>query len=411
MRRSSYAPRGAGPNAEFDLFAPSDARTAAVPATPGSSAETAIPVASLTETARAVIEGSFAPMWVRGEVTDFKRHRNGHWYFSLRDASAQVRCVVWSRSQRGIPTSPDDGMEVTAFGQLTVYAARGEMHLNVTAMDAVGDGLWRKAMEETRVRLEREGLLAPSRKRALPLAPTRVGMVTSPDGAALRDVISVLHRRAPHVSLVVSAATVQGPNAPSEIVAAIQRICRYGNIDVLIVGRGGGGREDLWAFNDEAVARAICDANVPVISGVGHEVDFTIADLVADHRAATPSAAAEAAVPLQTDLIAALHDIRSDLSNSLERRASRARINLENAAASLRRAASLDAERRRIAINAAAGRLNDLSPLATLARGYAVARDARDRTTLASVQDFHPDQLFTLTLRDGDIAARVAEQQ
>lgn len=379
------------------------------PATPGSTPETAIPVASITETARAVIEGSFSPLWVRGEVSDFKRHRNGHWYFCLRDASAQVRCVVWSRSQRGIPTSPDEGMEVTAYGQLTVYAARGEMHLNVTAMDAVGDGLWRKAMEETRLRLDRDGLLAAARKRALPYAPTRVGMVTSPDGAALRDVISVIRRRAPHVSLIVSAATVQGVNAPAEIVAAIQRICRFGEIDVLIVGRGGGGREDLWAFNDEAVARAIADATVPVISGVGHEIDITIADLVADHRAATPSAAAEAAVPMRADLLAALRGLGDDLSLSLTGLATRARSRLENGATSLKRAAELDAERRRAAIGATAGRLNALSPLATLARGYAVARAKDDRRTLSSTRDFNADDLFTLTVRDGDIVARVTE--
>jgi exodeoxyribonuclease VII large subunit len=408
MRRS-FGARAAQSGVEFDLFGSGPSMFVA-PATPGSTPETAIQVASLTETARAVIEGSLSPLWVRGEVSDFKRHRNGHWYFCLRDSSAQVRCVVWSRSQRGIPTSPDEGMEVTAYGQLTVYAARGEMHLNVTALDAVGDGLWRKAMEETRLRLDREGLLSPGRKRALPSSPTRVGMVTSPDGAALRDVISVIRRRAPHVSLVVSAATVQGVNAPSEIVAAIERICRFGEIDVLIVGRGGGGREDLWAFNDESVARAICAANVPVISGVGHEIDVTIADLAADHRAATPSAAAEAAVPMQSDLLAGLRGISDELCSALGGRVTVARAALENGATALKRAATLDSERRRSAIGATVGRLNALSPLATLSRGYSVARDAADRRTLATVADFKPGALFTLTLRDGDVMARVAEK-
>ena len=408
MRRS-FGSRASRAGVEFDLFAASagSAFAAAAPAVPGASPETAIAVASLTETARAVIEGSLSPLWVRGEVSDFKRHRNGHWYFCLRDASAQVRCVVWSRSQRGIPASPDEGMEVAAYGQLTVYAARGEMHLNVTAMDAVGDGLWRKAMDETRLRLERDGLLATSRKRALPFAPTRVGMVTSPDGAALRDVISVLRRRAPHVSLVVSAATVQGANAPAEIVEAIQRICRFGDIDVLIVGRGGGGREDLWAFNDEAVARAICEASVPVISGVGHEIDITIADLVADHRAATPSAAAEAAVPLRSDLLGALGALAGDLRASLAERASESRRALELVSTELQRAAARVAERRRFAMSAVAGRLDALSPLATLARGYAVARDVDDRRTLSSVADFRKDSEFTLTVRDGDVRAQV----
>lgn len=409
MRRS-FGSRAARPGVEFDLFGSRATAALVAPAAPGSSPETAIQGAALTETARAVIEGSLSPLWVRGEVSDFKRHRNGHWYFCLRDSAAQLRCVVWSRSQRGIPAAPDEGMEVTAFGQLTVYAARGEMHLNVSALDAVGDGLWRKAMEETRLRLDRDGLLAPSRKRTLPTAPTRIGMVTSPDGAALRDVISVIRRRAPHVSLFVSATTVQGANAPTEIVAAIQRICRFGEIDVLIIGRGGGGREDLWAFNDEAVARAICEATVPVISGVGHEIDVTIADLVADHRAATPSAAAEAAVPMRADLLAVLRGMGDELRSSLQERATRARVDLETGAAALRRVASLDAERRRSAIRATAGRLNALSPLATLARGYAVARDVTDRRTLSSVGDFQANSLFTLTVRDGDVMARVAEQ-
>jgi exodeoxyribonuclease VII large subunit len=408
MRRS-FGARAAHSAAEFDLFAVAQTRFVA-PATPGSTPETAIQVASLTDTARAVIEGSLSPLWVRGEVSDFKRHRNGHWYFCLRDSAAQVRCVVWSRSQRGIPTSPDEGMEVAAYGQLTVYAARGEMHLNVTAMDAVGDGLWRKAMEETRLRLDREGLLDASRKRALPAAPTRVGMVTSPDGAALRDVMSVIRRRAPHVDIIVSAATVQGANAPAEIVAAIERICRFGQIDVLIVGRGGGGREDLWAFNDEGVARAICAATVPVISGVGHEIDVTIADLAADHRAATPSAAAEAAVPMRSDLLASLRGLGDELSSSLAERVSLARSSLENGAVLLKRAAMIDAERRRAAVGATAGRLNALSPLATLARGYSVARSREDRRTLTSITDFVPGALFTLTVRDGNVVARVEEQ-
>ncbi len=377
---------------------------------PGGSPESAVPVASLTETARAVVEGALPPLWVRGEVTDFKRHRNGHWYFALRDATAQVRCVVWARGQRLIPASPDDGMEVTAYGQLTVYPARGDLHLNVTAIEARGDGLWRKALEETRVRLDRDGLLAPGRKRPLPVAPLRVGVVTSPDGAALRDVIAVIRRRAPHVTIVVSATAVQGPGAPVQICAAIERLCRWGNADVLIIGRGGGAREDLWAFNDEAVARAIAAASIPVISGVGHEIDFTLADLVADHRAATPSAAAEAAVPLRDDMFAMLQSTARSLHEAMLRRAAFARGDLQNAADMLRRTAALDAERRRTRISGVAGQLHLLSPLATLARGYAVARDASDGRTLSQTADFDPDRLFTLTVSDGDIVARPVSQ-
>jgi len=399
--------------ANFDLFGGSASESAMpvrapvnVSSIPGASAENAIPVASLTETAKAVIEGALPPMWVRGEVSDFKRHRNGHWYFCLRDASAQVRCVVWSRNQRGIPASPDDGMEVVAFGQLTVYPARGEMHLTVTTLDAVGDGLWRKALEETRLRLDRDGLLAPTRKRALPPSPRCVGMVTSPDGAALRDVIAVTRRRAPHVTIVVSGAAVQGATAPREICEAIRRLVSWGGADVIIVGRGGGAREDLWAFNDEGVARAIAACPVPVISAVGHEIDVTIADLVADHRAPTPSAAAEAAVPVRDDLLAAIDAERATLTALMEERLAASRRMLSIAADDLRRAAALDTERRRARVATVAGTLHALSPLATLARGYAVARDRASGTTLSSIRDFDSSRDFTLTLRDGDVVAR-----
>lgn len=390
---------------EARSVAPSGSRPAR-PICPGSSPESALPVAALTETARAVIEGAIAPLWIRGEVSDFKRHRNGHWYFCLRDATAQVRCVVWARNQRLIPAAPDDGMEVVAFGQLTVYPARGEMHLTVTAMEATGDGLWRKALEQTRLALERDGLLAPERKRALPACPMRVGVVTSMDGAALRDVVAVIRRRAPHVSLVVSATAVQGANAPLEICEALERICRWGLAEVVIVGRGGGAREDLWAFNDERVARAIAAAPVPVISAVGHEIDITIADLVADHRASTPSAAAEAAVPLRGDLLDGLAARKEDLRAVLQQHLACCRADLAGAADGLRRATELHCERRRSHVANSAARLHALSPLATLARGYAVARDAADGRMLSSVAHFQQDRPFTLTLGDGEIMAR-----
>lgn len=407
VRNARRPSRQWGSSQNFDMFG----GDGGIPVTtkvvvPGCSPESAVSVGSLTETARAVVEGALPPLWVRGEVSDFKRHRNGHWYFCLRDGSAQVRCVVWSRGQRLIPTSPDDGMEVSAYGQLTVYAARGDLHLNVTAIEARGDGLWLKALEETRLRLDCDGLLAPERKRVLPAAPLRVGVVTSPDGAALRDVIAVIRRRAPHVTIIVSATAVQGVSAPSQICDAIDRICRWGGADVIIIGRGGGAREDLWAFNDEQVARAISAASVPIISGVGHETDITIADLVADHRAATPSAAAEAAVPMRSEMLAALRSTAAAVQGAMDSRIAYARGDLQNAAGMLRRNAELDVERRRAGIGATAGRLNALSPLATLSRGYAVARDAVDRRTLVQVADFDPDRLFTLTLSDGDIVAR-----
>src|SRR5688500_17794044 len=273
---------------------------------PGTTPASAIPVSALAELAKAVIDGAFIPVWVRGEVTDFKSHRNGHWYFCLRDSRVQLRCVVWAGDQRGIPAPPDEGMQVVALGQLSFYATRGEVQLTVRAIDAEGDGLWRKAMERTRVRLEADGLLAAERKRRLPVFPRRIAVITSPDGAALRDIIAVARRRCALVEIVVIPARVQGDGAIEELCAAIARVGRWKDADVVIIGRGGGGREDLWAFNDERLARALAACPIPTISAAGHEVDTTICDLVADGRAPTPSAAAECAVPLLDALRATL---------------------------------------------------------------------------------------------------------
>jgi len=371
---------------------------------PGASPGSAIAVSTLTQTVKDVVEGAFIPLWVRGEISDFKSHRNGHWYFCLRDLTSQIRCVVWSRDQRGIPATPDDGMQVTVLGQLGVYAARGEMQFTVRRMEAEGDGLWRKALELTRVRLEADGLLAPERKRALPRHPRCIAIVTSASGAALRDIIAVTRRRAPAVRLVVAHAAVQGEGAPSELCAALDRVARWGGADVVIIGRGGGSREDLWAFNDERVARAVAACPVPTISAVGHEVDITLCDLVADLRAPTPSAAAESAVPARDALVLELrgqrHRLLAAIDGCLYEQRQRARI----ASQELSRAAVRTVESRRGRLENVAGRLDALSPLATLRRGYAVAATPGGRT-LGSVADFAPGEAFTLRLRDGTVDA------
>ncbi|NUQ94846.1 MAG: exodeoxyribonuclease VII large subunit, partial [Gemmatimonadaceae bacterium] len=233
-------------NAPLEEARPAPATVRELPASaPGESAETAIPVSILNQTAKEVLQGAFPKLWVSGEVSDFKRHRNGHWYFCLGDGEAQIRCVVWSRDQRRIPASPDEGMQVTVLGQLTVYPARGDMQLVVTDMEAEGDGLTRKAIEQVLRRLEADGLLAPERKRPLPRFPRRIGVVTSPDGAAIRDIIAVARRRWPGIEIVVVPAAVQGDGAPDELCAALERLARWRVCDVAIVGRGGGGRDDL----------------------------------------------------------------------------------------------------------------------------------------------------------------------
>ncbi|MEO6525682.1 MAG: exodeoxyribonuclease VII large subunit [Gemmatimonadaceae bacterium] len=373
---------------------------------PGASPGSAIAVSTLTQTVKDVVEGAFIPLWVRGEVSDFKAHRNGHWYFCLRDRTSQLKCVVWSRDQRGIPAAPDDGMQVAALGQVGVYATRGEMQFTVRRMEADGDGLWRKALELTRGRLETDGLLSPERKRALPRYPRRIAVVTSASGAALQDVIAVLRRRAPGVELVVAHAAVQGEGAPLELCAALERVCRWGGAELVIIGRGGGSREDLWAFNDERVVRAVAACPVPTISAVGHEIDVTLCDLVADHRAPTPSAAAEAAVPSQEELLLTLAAHRQRLVSAIEGCLYEPRDRARAASQHLVTTMSRRVADRQTALASVAGRLNALSPLATLERGYAVAQDG-DGRTLASTRDFADGASFALRLRDGEVDATV----
>ena len=377
-------------------------------ARPGADPSSAIAVSALTNLARDILEGGMPAIWVRGEVTNFKAHRNGHWYFTLRDRMAQIRGVVWSKDTRSIPAPPDEGMMISAFGNLSVYPTKGEMQFVVRRMEAEGDGLYRKALEATRLKLEKAGLLDPARKRPLPRYPRRVAVVTSPDGAALRDIVAVMKRRSPAVEIVVVAAAVQGDTAVMDLCRALDRVGRWRAADVVIVGRGGGSREDLWAFNDERVARAVAACPLPVISAVGHEVDITICDLVADARAATPSAAAETVVRDDTELAAEIRGIGKRLARALTKRVDGAKADLQWHASALKRRLIQVADRRRAQMKELGGRLHALSPLATLSRGYAVAR-AEDGRALTSVKSFENEMPFRLVLRDGELGARVTD--
>ena len=386
----------------FDLFA----TPRAVP--PGGAADNPLSVGDLALVTREVIESRLRPVWVRGEISDFKQHRNGHWYFSLRDRAAQIRCVVWSGDQHRMPAPPDDGMQVVLFGQMTVYTARTDLQLKVTRIEAEGDGLWRKAMEVTLAKLRREGLLDEARKRAIPHFPKIVAVVTSPDGAALRDIVVVMRKRNLGVRLILCPTRVQGDGAELEIAAALRRVMRWGKADVVIVGRGGGSKEDLRAFNDERVARAVVSCPVPVISAVGHEVDITICDAVADLRAPTPSAAAAAACASRDEVDKALSLAKRNLSDALVGRIQYARRHLGRLARSVAQSSTRIVTRKRALLGTSAARLNALSPLATLSRGYAVARD-KDGQALTSARQFSPGVEFNLLLRDGRVNARSEE--
>jgi exodeoxyribonuclease VII large subunit len=274
-------------------------------------------VAELNREARLLLERSFPLFWVAGEISNLTRAASGHVYFSLKDAQAQVRCVMFRSRAQLLPWRLENGQQVELQALVTLYEARGDFQLNVEGMRRAGIGRLYELFVKLREKLAGEGLFAPERKRAIPRRPRRVGIVTSPQAAALRDVIAAFARRAPHVELIVYPTLVQGTDAPAAIVAALEAAYVRAECELLLVVRGGGSIEDLWAFNDEAVARAIAAAPLPLISGVGHETDTTIADYVADHRAATPTAAAELASAGWFETAAELGDLAADLRRGI----------------------------------------------------------------------------------------------
>lgn len=263
-------------------------------------------VSRLNQAARTLLEQEFPRVWIEGELSNIARPSSGHLYFTLKDSQAQVRGAMFRNRNQLLRFSPAEGMQVLVRAKVSLYEPRGDYQLIAETMEEAGDGALQRAFEALKRRLDAEGLFDPARKRELPVLPRRIGVITSPSGAALRDVLSVLRRRFPAIPVLVYPVPVQGKGAGAEIAAMLETASRRTECDVLILTRGGGSLEDLWAFNEEAVARAIHACRIPVISAVGHEVDFTIADFVADHRAPTPSAAAELASPDQADWLAKL---------------------------------------------------------------------------------------------------------
>lgn len=282
----------------------------------------------LNRDVRQALERGFPLVWVEGEISNLARPRSGHIYFSLKDRDAQVRCAMWRNRNQLLRFAPADGQQVLVRARISLYEPRGEYQLLVEHMEEAGFGALQRAFEALKAKLQAEGLFATERKKPLPRLPRRIGVVTSPTGAAIRDILSTLRRRFPAVEVVVFPVQVQGESAAGEIARAIDLAAGAGNCDVLIVGRGGGSLEDLWAFNEETVARAIAACPVPVVSAVGHEVDVTIADFVADVRAPTPTGAAELVTPAMTDWLAGLDELERRLRQSLENRLHRERQRL-----------------------------------------------------------------------------------
>lgn len=303
-------------------------------------------VSELTSAVRSTLEGRFASVWVEGEISNFKAHAaSGHWYFTIKDEAAQLRAACFRTTNKRIRFRPSDGLQVRARGRLTVYEPRGEYQLDVEAIDPVGAGALRVAFEQLRDKLAGEGLFAEELKRELPVLPRRVGVVTSPSGAAIRDILTVIARRTRTVHILFAPARVQGETAAGEIARAIELLNEHharavadgrteDKVDVIIVGRGGGSIEDLWAFNEERVARAIRASIIPVISAVGHETDFTIADFAADLRAATPSAAAELVAEREDEIEGYIESCTRDLFQLMRYRIADERTRVHAAAMS-----------------------------------------------------------------------------
>lgn len=409
----------------LDLFAD---RTTEPPGPPAPKVWT---VSQVNRAVRRLLEETLPQLWVTGEVANFNRHRSGHCYFTLKDRSAQIRCVMFRREAATLPTDPEEGMTLRVFGGLTLYEARGSYQFVVTRLEAESaEGMWKLAFERLRQRLDAEGLTDPARKRSLPDFPRTVGVVTSATSAALRDILAVTARRAPWVRVLVRGTGVQGPGAGRQIAAAIDTVAAQG-VDVVIVARGGGSIEDLWGFNEEPVARAVAACSVPVVSGVGHETDVTICDLVADLRAATPSAAAEAVAPDGRALGRRLAALGQRLGRALSGQARARRWRLDRARERLfggaRRLTSAYRQRlqggrvgisqamqgrirrRSARLKEAAAAMEALSPLSTLARGYAVPLDANGRL-LRGVGDFVPAERFRLRVVDGNVPCEVADR-
>ncbi|MFQ5568568.1 MAG: exodeoxyribonuclease VII large subunit [Rhodothermales bacterium] len=397
--------------------------------------QTIFTVSDLAGSLKEMVETHFDDVWVEGELSNFRQYRSGHAYFTLKDEDAQLRCVMWKGVARYVFFEPQDGMLVRIHGHASVYEPRGELQLVTRSMQLAGEGALQKAFEELKQRLSDEGLFAPEHKRPLPPYPETIGIITSGDGAALHDILSILRRRFPQVRVLVCPVHVQGLGASEEIAEAITTFNALPpgdpfRPDVLIVGRGGGSAEDLWAFNEERVARAIFAARIPVISAVGHETDYSISDFVADVRAATPSMAAELVVPHRRDvatlvrgLYAYLHDRTTELvvnhrqrilaltrSYSFHRpveQLRREQQRLDALTARLHRSARHTLQRERQRLETTQHRLEILDPRRPLERGY--ARVEREETPIRNAADLHPGDRVTLHFLDGTRDARIEE--
>lgn len=378
-----------------------------------------------------IIDGDemLANVYIKGEISNFKRHYSGHLYFTLKDETSLIKCVMFKSYTNYLNFEPKDGMSVVILGSVSVFERDGVYQVYAKGMEPEGVGALYKAYEKLKAKLSEEGLFDESHKKPIPILPRAIGVVTSKTGAVIRDIINVTTRRLPNVNIILYPAAVQGEGAAQTIVNGIKYFNKAKNVDTIIIGRGGGSLEDLWPFNEEITARAIYESEIPIISAVGHETDFTIADFVADLRAPTPSAAGELAVPDVLEVRWKLENINKRFANSLRKKVENMRIkydNLKNSRAlknpydalrqkmivcdnlykNIENNFSLKVKDRHIKLVGLIGRLENLSPLKTMLRGYSIVENL-DGKVIKSVNDLSKDDEISIRLNDGKRKAKI----
>ena len=391
-------------------------------------------VTQLNEYLKMLLDGDrvLSSVFVRGEISNFKLYSSGHAYFTLKDDAGQLKSVMFRSYFSRMAFLPEDGMRVIAHGRVSVYESSGQYQLYVDDLQPDGAGSLAMRFEQLKRKLAAEGLFDESRKRPLPPMPRRIGVITSPSGAAVHDIINVLGRRFPAAEMILYPSEVQGTQAPTQLISGVEFFSMTGLVDVIILGRGGGSAEDLWAFNDEYLARAVASCSIPVISAVGHESDFTICDFVADRRAPTPSAAAEIAVPDMGEILRGLASVRAGLQTSMQKlivqerrmlnQITQSRVfsrpeqmldgfrqRLDEGEAELTRAVEQTLLQKRQSTAALAGKLQALNPLSILSRGYATV--SREGTTITSIKQINDKDTLDIRMADGSVRATVSQRK
>ncbi len=385
-------------------------------------------VSEVTRDLKGLLEDSFSSLWISGEISNFKKATSGHFYFTLKDAGAQIAAVMFRNTNYKIRFEPEDGLEILVHGRVTVYEPRGQYQILIDTMEPKGLGALQLAFDQLKKRLEGEGLFDPEHKKPLPYLPEKVGIITSAKGAALHDMLTILKRRHPGLSILVHPVTVQGETAAPEIAAAILAMNERDDIDVIIVGRGGGSMEDLWAFNEEMVVRAIFASRLPIVSAVGHETDFTLADFVADLRAPTPSAAAELVVPEREALLLHIQEVRLRLEqlswryfsllrerlDFLKKRLKHPRrvledlrLKLDDVSERLAKILHHFLHNKRLELKGLSQHLSAVSPLEILKRGYSIVYPLDGKRPLRSSDHVKSGDELKIKLLQGDLKVRV----